>query len=564
MNSISALRPKRNVFNLSYDKKYNCDYMQLIPVFLEDCVPGDTYKISYEAVVRTQPLHAPILHSIDLKVEYFFVPYRLLMEDGKFLEFLTGGKDGTIVGTLPQVDFFNNGTYWNARHLSLWDYFGFPCHIFPPAESGTSSVAVSRFPWSAYHLIWNNFYRDENLQTEMSIDKSSTLAHFTSSGVGGSGWIANQVLSRCWKKDYFVSCLPWQQRGTPPSFPLTGFAPVVFGDVSTDININKASSTAFIHFNPSSYKLLGSYIGNSSVSASTAKGDKVAFGYGNDSASDAQARFLQADLSNSLAGFDISFVRTAFQVQKWLERNARSGVAKWSEFLLAHFGVAPRDEVLQLPQYLGGSSSPIFISEVLQTSESTSTSPQGNLAGKGLGASRDYICTYNCKEYGLIMGLASIVPKPSYCSQGINRKWTKTKRLDFYFPEFAHESDDAVLTSEVCVGNDYTVNNSLFGYQGIYDNMRHNRNEVCGDLRGIPTGTAGYTDLSYWHLARKFANPPALNADFVSMSSAELADFKTRSFSVVSEPGFIVDFANIVKALRPLPQFAEPGLVDHF
>lgn len=574
-STVSALRPKRNVFNLSYEKKYNCDIGQLIPVFLEDCVPGDKFKISYEAVVRMNPLIAPVLHQIDLKVEYFFVPYRLMMETDKFSDFISGGVNGSSTVVLPRIKFGGTlaspGAKWQNRHLSLYDYFGFPCEIFPTDENGSNGLPFSRFPFSAYRMIWNEYYRDENIQTKAFIDLSANVNFFGSATSTYDTQYTNEVFYRCWKKDYFTSALPFRQRGTTPSFPLVGEVPVVFGEyASSDLEslgdadkstvFHQTASGKTFHSNGISFTRHGSY----SSEYGAFQGDRLALGIGTQSASlmVSPLRYLNADLSSANSGFDVSDLRLSFQIQKFLERNARSGV-RYPEFLMAHFGVSPSDARLQRPEYLGGSSSPIMVSEVLQTSQTTSGtggSPQGNLAGRGLGAASDYIATYTVPEFGLIMGIASICPKLAYSSQGFNKKWLKISRYDFYFPEFAHLSEEPVQKQELYVSNSNAANISTFGFQGIYDNMRHNRSEVVGDLRGLSSD--GYSDLSYWHLNRRFASQPSLNSDFISMKGT--SDSLKRIFAVQNEPGFIVDFGNIVKAIRPLPKFAEPGLIDHF
>ena len=253
------------------------------------------------------------------------------------------------------------------------------------------------------------------------------------------------------------------------------------------------------------------------------------------------------DLSSATT-FDISDLRLAFQIQKWMERNARAG-ARYTEFLRAHFGVSPRDERLQRPEYIGGSKSPVIFSEVLQTSSTDVTSPQGNLAGHGLTVSQSYCGKYHATEYGLVIGLMSVMPRTSY-SQGINRQWLRRTKYDFYFPEFANLSEQAVENAEICATASSAHNTGIFGYQGRYDEMRTKDNMVCSQMRDT---------FDYWHLARQFdpTTPPTLNDDFVECIP------RKDIFAVPSEPGLIVSFGNIIKAIRPLPIMGEPGLIDH-
>ena len=256
------------------------------------------------------------------------------------------------------------------------------------------------------------------------------------------------------------------------------------------------------------------------------------------------------DLSTA-STFDIADLRLAFQIQKWMERNARAGV-RYTEFLRAHFGVSPRDDRLDRPEYIGGSKSPIIVSEVLQTSSTDATTPQGNLAGHGLSVNEAYCGSYNVQEYGLILGMFSVMPRPSY-QQGINRQWLRRTRYDFFFPEFQNLSEQAIENAEImALDADATHNTGIFGYQGRYDEMRYKPNMVVGEMRDT---------FDYWHLGRVFdaLTPPVLNSDFVECNP----DDCKRVFAVQDVPGLMVQFANIIKAFRPLMIQAEPGLIDH-
>ena len=225
-----------------------------------------------------------------------------------------------------------------------------------------------------------------------------------------------------------------------------------------------------------------------------------------------------------------------------MERNARGG-NRYIEFLKSHFGVNPRDERLQRPEYLGGTKVPIILSEVLQTSE-TGTTPLGQLGGHGIGVSSAYAAKAVVREFGLVIGLMSIMPAPAYM-QGVNRQWIKDTLYDFFFPEFVGISEQEVLRGELYATADEEENKTVFGFQGRYDEMRYKPNLVVGEMR---------TMFDYWHLAREFSGPPLLNDSFVKCVPDK------RIFAVQNVPGFIVQFGNIIKALRPLPMVAEPGI----
>lgn len=502
---IGALSPGRSVFDLSYQKIFTGELGELYPVMCDEMVPGDTFQIGNEAVLRFMPLVAPILHTIKLYVHYFFVPYRLLWnaetneeleETGNWEDYITGGVDGTNSDTLP---------IWVPTDTtvgSLWDYLGFPTGIDP------QGLYPMDFPRRAYNLVYNEYYRDETLITAIGLDNED-------------------IQKRAWAKDYFTSALPWQQRGTAPSLPISGTTSAVW----TTANVSTASGTLGVGF-------------------TTATGSDPTF-YG--TSANGQANILGAlnantvDLSSATT-FDVADLRLAFQIQKWLERNARAG-ARYKEFLLSHFGYSVKDSRLMRPEYIGGNVSPIIVSEVQQNSE-TNTTPQGTLAGNGISVQQGVIGRFTAPEFGLMMGILSVMPDPMYL-QGINRQWIKTSKYDFYFPEFANLSEQEIYNGEICAKDaDSTHNAGTFGYQGRYDEMRYKPNMVCGEMR---------TTFDYWHLGRIFnpASPPTLNQDFIE------CDPDKRIFASESDPAFVINYANLIKAIRPIPIQSEPGLIDH-
>ena len=483
---VAGLHPGMSVFDLSYVKLFTCDMGKLIPVMCDEVVPGDIFKIGNQSVIRMQPLVAPVLHEINAYVHYFFVPYRLLWSGWE--DFITGGADGADASTLP---LWSPGT--PQTEGSLWDYLGFPTGLVP-----TASSAPVAFPQYAYNLIFNEYYRDENLQAESPL-------------TGG-------IKTRNWEKDYFTSSLPWQQRGIAPALPISGTTKAIWPNVDathTPFTLQGDMTTGPIVFKPRYGDTKGLLEANT------------------------------IDLSTA-STFNVSDLRLAFQIQKWMERNARAG-ARYTESLQAHFGVSPRDERLQRPEYIGGSKSPVIVSEVLQTSSSDATSPQGNMAGHGVSASSTFCGKYRATEHGLIMGILSIMPRTMY-QQGMDRQWLRRSRYDFYFPEFANLSEQAILNCELYATTVEATNKAIFGYQGRYDEMRTKRNMVCGQMRST---------FDYWHLGRIFSSQPALNESFVQCVPDK------RIFAAPSEPGFIVQFANLIKAWRPMPIQSDPGLIDH-
>ena len=431
------------------------------------------------------------MHEINCYVHYYFVPYRLLWDEWE--TFITRGVDGDTTPAIPEW------TPTNKAKGSLWDYFAFPTTITP-----TGSLP-NTFPMNAYNFIYNEYYRNQNLQSEISLTNED-------------------VKLRNWELDYLTSALPFQQRGTPPALPVSGTSSAVF---------------------PTSSFVNGTVAGVSPVTSQLGVNSHI---YSNNANSRDNMELVFNDNTVDLSGattVDITDLRLAFQLQVWMERNARAGV-RYIEFLRAHYKVAPRDERLDRPEYIGGHKAPVIISEVLQTSSTDVVTPQGNMAGHGLTVGSGNIGNYAVEEFGLIMGIMSVMPRTSY-QNGVNKNFVRPTNYDYFSPEFTLLSEQAVLNSEVMAKDgDPTYNQTIFGYQGRYNEMRTNYNTVCGDMRDL---------FDYWHLGRQFTpgSPPSLNDDFIK------CDVRKDIFAVPSEPGLIVDQGNIIKASRPLPTEGIPG-----
>ncbi|MDR2602610.1 MAG: hypothetical protein LBC53_09215 [Spirochaetaceae bacterium] len=535
-NNVGSLRPGHSMFDLSYEKKFTCDMGRLIPILCEEAVPGDLWKIGNEVVIRFQPMLSPILHEVNVYVHYFFVPYRLLWDDWE--DFITGGEDGDFNVPLPR---------WSPIYNqigSLWDYFGFPTGVSPDELHRPLD-----FPLRAYNFVWNEYYRDENimpeivnLYTESNLDLPANL-----------GGPSLGLHFRCWEKDYFTSALPWQQRGTAPGLPLYTLpsnAEYTSFSGSHPSSFTGSSASMLEYYNEPFIGLIGATsLANANILTTFFKGNGTSADINFQNNVKAGFSNNTVDLANHvLAGFNIADLRLAFQLQKWLERNARAG-ARYTEFLLSHFGVAPRDERLDRPEYIGGSRSPCIISEVLQTSASSAGStPQGNMSGHGIVVDKRFVAKYRVQEFGLILGLMSVMPRSAY-QQGIDRQWLRRTKFDFPFPEFVNLSEQAVERAEIYLADNEASNSAVFGYQGRFDELRIKRDMVCGLMRD--------PSFSTWHLGRIFSSSPNLNADFLRCVPDK------RIFQVPTQPGLIVSFGNVINAFRPIPYIAEPGLIDH-
>lgn len=571
---VKSLKPARSLFDLSHEKLFTGDMGKLYPICAMEMSPGDTFHIWNEIVTRMQPLNAPILHSIKLYTHYFFVPYRILWEE--WTNFITGGVEGEFGGNNRgdvATDIEPELPRWSPTNTSvgsLWDYLGFPVSVVP---AGALPLDFIR---RCYNRIWNEYYRDETLQEEVSEENES-------------------ILNRNWKKDYFTSALISQQRGVSPAMPLSGqalqytksFDLNFLSGVVTEFDItggkiNAVLEVIFQTSQPLSPDTVSSptYQFPSSVEVSAISSltgtripvplqtstsvlraffvstDKVKlqlygvhetqFGtFSGDvefvSSSNTTASSTVTDLSSS-SSFDVKDLRVAFQIQRWLELANRGGV-RYTEFLRSFFGVSPRDDRLQRPEYIGGSKSPIVISEVLQTSSTDSEpTPQGNMTGHGIGADRTYIGSYTATEFGIVMGLLSVMPEAKY-QQGINRQWLRRTKFDFLFPQFTGLSEQAIEEAEIYATNTESENRKVFGFNEVYDELRSMPSQICGKMRTV---------FDYWHLGRKFDSAPALNSDFITCNPSK------RIFAVDDEDGFIFDVGNIIRAVRPIPKYGTP------
>lgn len=556
------LQPKvsRSLFDLSHRLDCDMDFGKLYPIYVQDCVPNDTFTINVRSFVRSLPLEVPVLSRIRLRTAFYYVPYYLLWH--KFDRFIFGGRDGTFTVDPPVMDFSTVPSIG-----SLADYLGFPCvenltsEVFCPEEDYPSA-----FPFLAYQRIYRDYYLNQDLQTQTNVNawfpadeqdwqatdgiQSSTFESHTSNNWISPTGTRNELALvdglnginlmkwryRNWSVDYFTGCTFSPQRGPMQALPLTGTAPI--SRITT--------GGTWLHNQGSGDIPL--FTGNSTSTT------KIPFQTGSDPYPPSPTQFEDRIFTqlhkygisgSDIGSFTIEDIRLATEIQAWLERNMRTK-AQYNESLRIHFGDAPLDERLTKPYFIGATTQDIVISEVLQTSETSNDSPLGSMAGHGISSDRSFVGKFHSHEFGLIMGIASIMPDTSYIQQGIPREWSKRTRYDYYFPEFAQLSPQPVLKKELYLTQYTSDNNSAFGYIGRFDEMRFRFDRVCGHL-----SDSSMADYFNYTLARKFESQPTLNSDaFINSEGTVRHDAWTTGNSL---PPFICEFAFDVRAVRPLP-----------
>lgn len=540
---------------------------KLYPIICKEMLPGDRFRVRTDSLVRTMPLSSPAFGRLRMYVHYFFVPNRLVWDNWE--DFITGGESGEDTHVPPYVQWSDLiGGDFQARSKSdgtgNWTYapedglvaaFGLPAQPYAGgnvAEAGvangiSTTAPVSALPFRGYRLIWNEYYRDQNVDDELPIatDKDGK---YLIDGIGDAAFkssIFGDLLSRRWLKDYFTSALPTPQRGPDVQLPIVGEGGTIQADGPLKLMIQNqgtgSTTTTSSVFTPDLNVGLGNTTG---IGISSSVNDQ--FPVEKDHTDLMYASGLTT-AGGSVVAATINDLRRAIALQRFYEISARAG-SRYIETIMGHFHVRSSDARLQRPEYLGGGVTDINIGEVLQTSATDQTSPQGNMAGRGFGIGRSNQCTYRAEEHGYLFGIMSIIPEPYYY-QGIDKEWTRQSRVDYYWPSFAHLGEQEIDKSELSVGTsdgETDTFGQLFGYAPRYAEYKFSKNIITGLLRG---------SLANWTFARKISDPN-LNAAFLEIPQVN------NPFAVQDEDAdkFIIWFSNDIRALRPMPFFGTPSI----
>lgn len=535
-----AVNPQVNIgrscFKRNSDHKTTFNAGDLIPIYVDEVLPGDTFSMDMSALVRMTTPIFPTMDNAAIDFYFFYTPTRILWDHWKDLN---GENRETawakkVEYSVPQVKMTkkDHPSGWDTG--SIADYMGIPTKV--------TDISVNALPFRAYGLIWNEFFRNQNTSAPTLVETDDSDIEGTNDGADGNKQAIKGGKPLPAEKyfDYFTGCLPAPQKGEPVNLPMSGNAPVkMYSAEGQGINGPTLPASIFLYQTKANASQLNEE-GAVRLSGTSGEG-----GTGT-----AVTRYLAADLKN-ITGATINQLRQAFQIQKLLEKDARGGT-RYREVLREHFGVISPDSRQQVPEYLGGYRMPINVNQVVQTSQTSSESPQGNVAAMSVTTMNQSMFTKSFTEHGYIIGLAVARYDQTY-QQGLERMWSRKTRFDYYWPVLANIGEQAVLNKEIYFqGNE--KDDEAFGYQEAWADYRYKPSRVSGKFRSNAEGT-----LDSWHYAQNYTALPTLTNEWMHAGNRELK----RTLAVQDEPDFIGDFYFMCKTTRAMPVFSIPGLIDH-
>lgn len=508
-NSIKLMKPKKNRFDLSHDVKLSCDMGNLVPVLAQECVPGDSFKIGCQSMIRFAPLVAPVMHRMNVTIHYFFVPNRILWDNWE--KFIVDPSTPLVAPYIRYTDSYVT----TPAYQKFLDYMG-----IPPIQTGGTATNLNPFAIAAYQCIYNEYYRDQNLVTEVDYKLRDGLNNATSADDARLFTLRR----RAYMHDYFTASLPFAQKGDSVEIPL--------GEITLNPDWEADGERPQFEDGFGNVPIGGLYSGDATNGPISVLPSDGPLAYNPDGS-------LRVDNTS------INDLRRAFRLQEFLEKNARGGT-RYIENILTHFGVKSSDKRLQRPEYITGVKSPVVVSEVLNTTGETAGLPQGNMAGHAVSVQGGKSGSYYCEEHGYIIGIMSVMPLTAY-QQGIPKHYTKLEPLDYFWPSFANIGEQEVKNKELYAYS--PTGDETFGYVPRYADYKFNNSRVAGDFR---------TSLDYWHLGRIFASQPALNKTFIECDPAS-----TKRIFAVTDPDADSLYCHIyhdIQAVRPMPVFGTPTI----
>lgn len=520
-SAVPKAQMPRSSFNRSHGHKTTFDAGYLIPIYVDEALPGDTFALKMTAFARLATPLFPLMDNLYMDFFFFAVPNRLVWGNWqRFMGERAPTPTSSIDYVVPQLTAPSGG----YLEETIWDYLGLPTKV--------AGYKHSVLPLRAYNLIWNEWFRDQNLQDMEPFFTGDSAEAYT-----------YKLLRRGKRHDYFTSALPWAQKGTPVEIPLGTSAPIVGASGYTPTWLLGNQTTPVPMTVPPGTPATSE---NVLIVNTDGTGGNVRWG---DPA-------LVADLSGATAA-TINSLRQAFQIQRLLERDARGGT-RYTEILRSHFGVISPDARLQRPEYLGGGSVPIVVNPVTQTSDTPSTATpsnvKGSLAAYAVAGAHGIGFTKSFTEHMIILGLVSVRADMNY-QYGLNRMWSRETRYDFYWPVFAHLGEQAVLNKEIWTTGT-SSDDQAFGYQERWAEYRYYPGQITGKFRSNAAQS-----LDSWHLAQAYTNQPALVPLWIEDHTDSIID---RVVAVPSEPNILFDSHFSIKCARPMPTYSVPGFIDHF
>lgn len=537
-NKVPVQAPPRSKFDLSFEKKLTGKFSYLYPFFLKECLPGDSWEDSSTVFGRYAPMLSPVMHRINIKTFWFKVPIRILWDNWE--DFITGGQDGLYTASPPYmtVDAIDNVLGDTEMSTgSLWDHFGLP--VMEDSVK-TSVQPISVWPFLAYQKIWNDWFRDPNMDDELELP--TELDGDISAQMAASGGRFISINRIGWEKDYFTSALPFTQRGAEVLIPMDAVGTVTYLPISNAVT---SAGTPV----PVTAGLQANNFGDLETDGG---------------ALDMRVENIdEVTVTNTTTA--INDLRRAFAVQQWMEINARAG-GRYRDLVWGQFKTKVSDFRLQMSEFLGAGSTPSVISEVLATANSVPGDPEtepfqpiGDMAGHGIVVGKNHGFSTYCEEHSLIIGILCAAPRSGYCSQGLERLWTRREKFDWPWPKLANIGEQELYKKELFFTGsieDQTLENEAFGYLPRYTEWKYSIDQIAGDFR---------TTLGHWHLNRKFSGIQALDSIFTTMNenNVELEESMRRIFYVQDGTDYL--WFNVVhrcSVLRCLPYFGVPSGLD--